>query len=67
MIAVVSVAVCAVAYGATCHGSLIVAVNVGWWITQGLGLKLNVMRFDEYVDTLVDLYVGRHSLNGKQS
>ena len=53
--------------GATCHGSLSVAVNVGWWITQGLGLKLNVMRFDEYVDTLVDLYVGRHSLNGKQS
>ena len=51
--------------GATCHGSLSVAVNVGWWITQGLGLKLNVMRFDEYVDTLVDLYVGRHSLNGR--
>jgi hypothetical protein len=35
--------------GATCHGPLSVAANAGWWITQGFGVQLHGMRFNEHV------------------
>ena len=53
--------------GSTLIVPLSVAANAGWCVAQGFGVQLHGLRFDEYVDTLVDLYVGRHSLNGKQS
>ena len=38
----VSVAVCAAAYGLDLNrAALCVAANAGWWITQGFGVQLN--------------------------
>jgi len=50
LIVVVSVAVCAAAYGLDLNrAALCVAANAGWWITQGFGVQLHGMRFDEHV------------------
>ena len=53
--------------GATCHGPLSVAANVGWWITQDFGVQLHGLGQRSVFDSLVAICVGRHSLNGKQS
>ena len=53
--------------GATCHGPLSVAANAGWWITQGFRAQLHGFDQRSVFDLLVAVYVGRHSLNGKQS
>ena len=46
----VSVVVCAAAYGLDLNrAAKCVAANAGWWITQGFGVKLNDMWFDEHV------------------
>ena len=45
----VSVAVYAAAYGVTLKALLCVAANAGWWITQGFGAQMHVMRFNEHI------------------
>jgi hypothetical protein len=35
--------------GSTLIVPLCVAANAGWWITQGFGVQLHSMRFNEHV------------------
>ena len=67
MIAVVSVAVCAAAYGGDLAWSTSVAANSSWWITQGFSVQLHGLGQRRVFDMLVAICVGRHSLNEKQS
>ena len=53
--------------GGASHSSLSVAANSGWWITQGFRAQLHGFDQRSVFDLLVAVYVGRHSLNGKQS
>ena len=43
---------------------LSVAANAGWWITQGFGVQLHGFGKRRAFDLLVELYAGRHSLDG---
>jgi len=49
--------------GATCHFSLSVAANAGWWITPDFSAQLHGLGQRSVFDLLVAVCVGRHSLN----
>ena len=48
---------------ATYHVPLSVAANAGWWITQGFGVQLHGFGQRRVFDSLVEICVGRHSLD----